>query len=314
MRRHCRVRRDRSPTPETSRAHGNDDAWPRPARQRRPARCGCKAGFARAAIPKGASAFSNSTTARRLANIQIIADGSLANYESEIKHLAAGCSVTVEGDWSRPRPPRGRPPRCRPARSSFTAGPIPRRIRCRRSGTRSSSCARSAHLRPRTNTFGAIARVRNCVCRSIHDFFQEEGFLYVHTPIITASDCEGAGEMFKVTTLDLAKVPKHGRAVDYAQDFFDRPAYLTVSGQLRGRDLRLRAGQGLHLRPDVSRRELEHLAPPGRVLDGRAGDGLLRADRQHGPGRAVLEAHLPRRARRNAPRTCSSSTSASTRP
>src|SRR6185295_17099875 len=65
-----------------------------------------------------------------------------------------------------------------------------------------------------------------------HDFFQEEGFLYVHAPIITASDCEGAGEMFKVTTLDLAKVPKTGPAVDYTQDFFDRPAFLTVSGQL----------------------------------------------------------------------------------
>ncbi len=65
-----------------------------------------------------------------------------------------------------------------------------------------------AHLRPRTNTFGAIARVRNCVCRSIHDSSRSEGFLYVHTPIITASDCEGAGEMFKVTTLDLATVPK----------------------------------------------------------------------------------------------------------
>ena len=64
-----------------------------------------------------------------------------------------------------------------------------------------------AHLRPRTNTFGAMARVRNCVCRSIHDFFQEEGFLYVHTPIITASDCEGAGAMFKVTTLDLGNPP-----------------------------------------------------------------------------------------------------------
>ncbi|MFO0262925.1 MAG: amino acid--tRNA ligase-related protein, partial [Planctomycetota bacterium] len=65
-----------------------------------------------------------------------------------------------------------------------------------------------AHLRPRTNTFGAIARVRNCVCNSIHQFFQEQGFLYVHTPIITASDCEGAGAMFQVTTLDLDTIAK----------------------------------------------------------------------------------------------------------
>ena len=96
-----------------------------------------------------------------------------------------------------------------------------------------------AHLRPRTNTFGAMARVRNCVCRSIHDFFQEEGFLYVHTPLITASDCEGAGAMFKVTTLDLGNppVPEEGLYnpawdVDFSKDFFQRPAYLTVSGQL----------------------------------------------------------------------------------
>jgi asparaginyl-tRNA synthetase len=75
--------------------------------------------------------------------------------------------------------------------------------------------------------------VRNCISRSIHAFFQEEGFLYVHAPIITASDCEGAGEMFKVTTLNLANVPKGpAAAVDYTQDFFDRPAFLTVSGQL----------------------------------------------------------------------------------
>jgi asparaginyl-tRNA synthetase len=91
-----------------------------------------------------------------------------------------------------------------------------------------------AHLRPRTNTFGAIARVRNCVCNSIHQFFQENGFLYIHTPLITASDCEGAGEMFQVTTLDLEKLPKKEGKIDFTQDFFDRPSYLTVSGQLEG--------------------------------------------------------------------------------
>jgi asparaginyl-tRNA synthetase len=87
-------------------------------------------------------------------------------------------------------------------------------------------------LRPRTNTFGAIARVRNQISRSIHDFFQADGFLYVNTPIITASDCEGAGEMFRVTTLDLASPPRRDGQIDYTLDFFDRPSYLTVSGQL----------------------------------------------------------------------------------
>ena len=85
-----------------------------------------------------------------------------------------------------------------------------------------------AHLRPRSNTFGAIARVRNATSMAIHDWFQSRGFLWVHTPIITASDCEGAGEMFRVTTQD----PTSGRAHDAADDFFGRPAHLTVSGQL----------------------------------------------------------------------------------
>jgi len=112
-----------------------------------------------------------------------------------------------------------------------------------------------AHLRPRTNTFGAIARVRNCICRSIHNFFQEQGFLYIHTPIITGSDCEGGGALFRVTTLDPAKVPilppsgghqpseldtpqgahapRSESGVDFSKDFFHRPTYLTVSGQLQ---------------------------------------------------------------------------------
>jgi asparaginyl-tRNA synthetase len=89
-----------------------------------------------------------------------------------------------------------------------------------------------AHLRPRSNTFGAVARVRNRVSRSIHDFFQERGFLHVHPPIITASDCEGAGQMFRVTTLDLAKLPRTPEGVDFTRDFFHRSTYLTVSGQL----------------------------------------------------------------------------------
>ena len=90
-----------------------------------------------------------------------------------------------------------------------------------------------AHLRPRTNTFSAVFRVRSMIAYAIHQFFQERGFVYVHTPIITASDCEGAGEMFQVTTLDLNNVPKNDDGtVDYSQDFFGKQANLTVSGQL----------------------------------------------------------------------------------
>jgi asparaginyl-tRNA synthetase len=89
-----------------------------------------------------------------------------------------------------------------------------------------------AHLRPRTNTFGAVFRVRSVLAHATHEFFGDRGFVYVHTPILTASDCEGAGELFHVTTLDLKNVPRGPEGVDWAQDFFGRAAYLTVSGQL----------------------------------------------------------------------------------
>ena len=92
-----------------------------------------------------------------------------------------------------------------------------------------------SHLRPRTNTFQAVFRVRSLCAYAIHQFFQERGFVYVHTPIITGSDCEGAGEMFQVTTMDLNNMPKNeDGSIDYSQDFFSKSANLTVSGQLNG--------------------------------------------------------------------------------
>ncbi|HIX14957.1 MAG TPA: asparagine--tRNA ligase, partial [Candidatus Hungatella pullicola] len=92
-----------------------------------------------------------------------------------------------------------------------------------------------SHLRPRTNTFQAVFRVRSLIAYAIHQFFQERDFVYVHTPLITGSDCEGAGEMFQVTTLDLNNIPKTADgSVDFSQDFFGKPTNLTVSGQLNG--------------------------------------------------------------------------------
>ena len=92
-----------------------------------------------------------------------------------------------------------------------------------------------AHLRPRTNTFGAVLRIRHAMAFAIHKFFNDKGFFYLHTPLITASDCEGAGEMFQVTTLDLDNLPRtEDGAIDYSQDFFGRQTSLTVSGQLEG--------------------------------------------------------------------------------
>ncbi|MEX2558270.1 MAG: asparagine--tRNA ligase, partial [Pirellulales bacterium] len=166
-------------------------------------------------------------------NVQVIADGSLANYESEIRKLGAGCSVTVEGAV-KASPAKGQETEVHASRVVVHGVADPETYPLQKKQHSFEFLRTLAHLRPRTNTFGAIARVRNCVSRSIHQFFQEQGFLYVQTPIITASDCEGAGEMFKVTTLDLANPPKQAGQVDFSRDFFNRPAYLTVSGQLQG--------------------------------------------------------------------------------
>ncbi len=182
---------------------------------------------------KGGFSFLELNDGSSQANIQVVADGKLPNYESEIKRLSAGCSVTIEG-LVRESPAKGQATEV-DAQSVVVHGWADPEAYPLQKKNHSWEFLRSiAHLRPRTNTFGAMARLRNQVSRSIHDFFQENGFLYIHSPIITASDCEGAGEMFKVTTLDLAKVPKQGPAVDFSNDFFHRPAYLTVSGQLNG--------------------------------------------------------------------------------
>jgi len=182
-----------------------------------------KAGFSFIELNDGSS----------MGSIQVIAPGELEDYESVVKHLTAGCSVSVTG-LVKESPGKGQATEVE-ARGIVLHGTADPETYALQKKRHSFEFLRTiAHLRPRTNTFGAIARVRNCVCRSIHDFFQEEGFLYIQTPIITASDCEGAGEMFQVTTLDLAKVPTRGGTVDFEQDFFDRPSFLTVSGQLEG--------------------------------------------------------------------------------
>ncbi len=193
---------------------------------------------------KGGFSFLELNDGSCQANIQVVADGKLPNYESEIKRLAAGCSVTVEGEV-RESPAKGQPTEVHARAITVHGWADPEAYPLQKKNHSWEFLRTIAHLRPRTNTFGAIARLRNQVSRSIHDFFQEQGFLYIHSPIITASDCEGAGELFKVTTLDLAKLPRHvgggaasgasgapAAAIDFTHDFFHRPAYLTVSGQL----------------------------------------------------------------------------------
>src|SRR5437588_7587336 len=180
---------------------------------------------------KGGFSFLEVNDGSSFGNIQVIAEAGLPNYETEIKKLGAGASVSVEGEV-RASPAQGQPTEVLAHSITVYGGADPETYPLQKKRHSFEFLRTIAHLRPRTNTFGAVARVRNSICRSIHDFFQEQGFLYVHPPFITASDCEGGGQMFKVTTLDLAKVPHQGPAVDFAQDFFGKPTYLTVSGQL----------------------------------------------------------------------------------
>ena len=182
---------------------------------------------------KGGFSFLEINDGSSLANLQIIAEAQIGNYETEIKHLSAGCSVTVVGEL-RESPAKGQATELVATSVVVHGNADPETYPLQKKRHSFEFLRTIAHLRPRTNTFGAVARVRNCVCRSIHDFFQEQGFLYIHSPIITASDCEGAGAMFKVTTLDLARLAKQSGDIDWSQDFFGRPAFLTVSGQLEG--------------------------------------------------------------------------------
>jgi asparaginyl-tRNA synthetase len=181
---------------------------------------------------KGGFSFLEINDGSSQGNLQVVAPAGLPNYESEIKHLSAGCSVTITGEV-KASPAKGQPTEVHADGITVHGWADPETYQLQKKRHSFEFLRTLAHLRPRTNTFGAVIRVRNRVSRSIHDFFQEKGFLYIPTPIITSSDCEGAGEMFKVTTLDLGKVPLREGAPDLSADFFHRPAYLTVSGQLQ---------------------------------------------------------------------------------
>jgi asparaginyl-tRNA synthetase len=180
---------------------------------------------------KGGFSFLEINDGSCLSNLQVIAEARLPNYETEVRKLTAGCSVTVEGEI-KASGGSGQATELLARTVTVHGWADPEAYPLQKKRHSFEKLREWAHLRPRTNTFGAVARVRNCVCRSIHNFFQEDGFLYVHTPVITASDCEGAGAMFRVTTLDLEQLPRKEGKVDYTLDFFDRPSFLTVSGQL----------------------------------------------------------------------------------
>jgi asparaginyl-tRNA synthetase len=168
-----------------------------------------------------------------LAPLQLVAPSTLPNYASEICRLSAGCALVATGTLVESH---GKGQHCELAVQTLqVAGwvqdPDSYPIQPK---THSYEYLRQvAHLRPRTNTFGAMARIRDALSLAVHRFFHQEGFIWVHTPIITASDCEGAGELFRVSTLHAMNLPRTEQgSIDYSQDFFGRETYLTVSGQL----------------------------------------------------------------------------------
>lgn len=164
-----------------------------------------------------------------LANIQIIADSGIPGYDC-MKAIGTGAAVGIAGELVE-SPGKGQKWEIR-ANSLDLLGTAPEDYPLQKKRHSDEFLRTIAHLRPRTNKYGAIARIRARLAYAIHQFFNERGFHWIHTPIITGSDCEGAGEMFNVTTLDLKNIPTRDGNVDYEQDFFGKQANLTVSGQL----------------------------------------------------------------------------------
>ncbi|ASK69051.1 MULTISPECIES: asparagine--tRNA ligase [Shewanella] len=167
--------------------------------------------------------------------IQGVVPNSLENYDNEVLKLTAGCSVIVTGEIVE-SPGAGQAYELQVTNVEVTGwveDPDTYPMAAKRHSI--EHLRELAHLRPRTNIIGAVARVRNCLSQAIHRFYHENGFVWVSTPLITASDCEGAGEMFRVSTLDMENLPRTSDGkVDYDKDFFGKEAFLTVSGQLNG--------------------------------------------------------------------------------
>jgi len=182
---------------------------------------------------KGGFSFINVHDGSCFAPIQVIAPGELDNYQSDILRATTGASLIVQGELVASQG-KGQKFEIQAQHievtgfvddpASYPIQPKPHTMEFLRS---------VAHLRARTNAIGAVMRVRDCLAQAIHRYMHDNGFMWVHTPIITASDCEGAGEMFRVSTLDLNNLPRtEAGDVDFKEDFFGKEAFLTVSGQL----------------------------------------------------------------------------------
>ena len=182
---------------------------------------------------KAGLSFVNVSDGSCFAAIQVVAPSGLDNYESEIKRLTAGCAVVATGTLV-PSQGQGQSFEIQASRIEVVGWvEDPETYPIQPKAHSLEFLREVAHLRPRTNLFGAVTRIRNCLAQAVHRFFHERGFYWISTPIITTSDAEGAGQMFRVSTLDMANLPRDGKgAVDFSRDFFGKETFLTVSGQL----------------------------------------------------------------------------------
>lgn len=180
---------------------------------------------------KGGFSFLEVNDGSCLDSLQVVADSSLPNYADQVVQVQTGCSIQVMGILMA-SPGKGQRVELHAEEIKVLGWADPDAYPLQKKRHSLEFLRTIAHLRPRTNTFGAVARLRNAMSLAIHTFFQERGFIYLHTPILTSSDCEGAGEMFHVTAFDLSHVPKKEGQIDFEKDFFGVPAHLTVSGQL----------------------------------------------------------------------------------
>jgi len=190
---------------------------------------------------KGGFSFLEINDGSTIKNIQVLAQGTLVNYTQEILKLTTGCSVIVKGILVE-SPGKGQKVEVQATEVTVVGWADPETYPLQKKRHSFEHLRTIAHLRPRTNTFGAVARIRNAMSYAIHSFFQDRSFIYVHSPIISGSNCEGAGDMFNVTALDLQRVPSKDGKVDFTEDFFGKPANLTVSGQLEAEVFALALG------------------------------------------------------------------------
>ena len=216
---------------------------------------------------KGGFAFLSLNDGSSFDGLQAVAAATLPNYETQIVKLTTGCAVEIEGVVVESQG-KDQDREIQATRVTLI-GAIddPETYPIAKKRHTFEYLRTVAHLRPRTNTFGAIARVRNSITQAVHSYFHRNGFVWVNTPIITASDCEGAGQLFRVSTLDALNPPRIGNAVDFAQDFFGQQTYLTVSGQLNVESycLALSKAGGQIDQLIVVRRRLQHPTYGGRL-------------------------------------------------